>query len=69
MRDVSRNVSTTQHRGKIRVLQFNCGSLTANLHEIISRLVQQRPDVVLIQETNLNPERVVKLDGYAVARK
>lgn len=54
--------------GRISVLQFNCGSIPANLHEIRSRLVQQRPDLILIQETNLQPGKVVKFEGYVAAR-
>ena len=54
--------------GRITVLQFNCGSLEANVHEIRSRLAQQRPDLVLIQETNLDAEKVVKFEGYSVVR-
>jgi len=51
------------------VLQFNCSSLPANLHEIRSRLAQQHPDVILIQETNLQPGRMVKIEGYAAAQE
>ena len=43
----------TQTGGKIRILQFNYGSLTVNLNKIRSRLIEQRPGIILIQEANL----------------
>lgn len=53
--------------GKIRILQFNCGSLMANSHEIRSRLMEQRPDIMLIQETNLQREKII--NEYVITRK
>ncbi len=58
-----------ESNGRIDVLQFNCGSLSANLHEIRSRLSQLDPDLVLIQETNLNTEKIIKFGNYTVIRK
>ena len=46
--------------------QFNLGSLLANIHETRSRLALQQPDVVLVQEADLRPEKTVKIEGYAV---
>ena len=59
----------TRSTNRIGVLQFNCGSLSANLHEIKSRLSQQRPALVLMEETNLNSGKAVKLDGYTVVKE
>ena len=43
-------------------------SLLANIHETRSRLALQQPDMVLVQETDLRPEKTVKIKGYAVER-
>ena len=48
--------------GRIGVLQFNVGSLSANIHEVRSVLKQLRPAVVLIQETSLTEGSVVPSD-------
>ena len=58
----------TRSANQLGVLQFNCGSLLANLHEIKLRLAQQCPALVLMEGTNLSFEKVVKLDGYTVVR-
>ena len=51
------------------MLQFNSGSVPANTHKIRSRLEEQRPDLVLIQEINLKKNQHVKFDGHEVMRK
>ena len=50
------------------MLQFNLGLVPANIHEIRSRLEEQRPDLVLIQESNLKQEQHVKFNDYKVIR-
>jgi len=51
--------------GRIGVLQFNVGSLSASTHEVRSILKLLRPAVVLIQETFLTEGLVVKFEGYS----
>ena len=53
---------------KISVLQFISGSVLANIHKIRSRLEEQRPDLVLIQESNLKKEQYVKFNEYNAIR-
>ena len=54
--------------GRIGVLQFNVGSLSASTHEVRSILKLLRPAVVLIQETFLTEGSVVKFEGYSQHR-
>jgi len=49
-----------KQREWIDILQYNCESLLANIHEIKLRPVQQCPDLVLIEETNFSSEKMLK---------
>jgi exonuclease III len=53
---------------KLLVMQMNCGSVLANLHEIRLRIELVQPDIVLVQETRLQPKIVPKFYGYHAIR-
>eukprot|EP00957_Ditylum_brightwellii_P081111 6169361-Ditylum_brightwellii.AAC.2 len=48
----------------IHILKFNCGLIPANLHEICLHIEYVKPDIVLIQETQLCLEQVPQFLGY-----
>lgn len=56
----------TKSQKRIDILQFNCRSFLANINEIKSQLAFQLPGLVLVQETSLNTDKNVKIDGFTV---
>lgn len=56
-----------QTGGQLDVPKFNCGSLLGN-HHYEMKLVQQQSDLVQVQQTNLQPDKTVKIDRYAAAQ-
>ena len=61
------NLISTSKR--IRILQFNYGLLPLIIHEIKSKLEEQKSDVVLIQETFLTIKNKIKFNVYLIIRK
>ena len=57
------------HTPPIKVLQSNVGSLKGNWVEIRALLASEKPDIVLLQETQLRPVQVVKFEGYHTCRR
>ena len=49
---------------KLHVLQFNAGSVPQNLNEIRSRILQEQPDLVIIQEDWLRDDFGFSIPGY-----
>ena len=48
----------------LHVMQANVGSLLTNLHEFRSRLAQQQPDIVLLQEDGIHDSTGIHFLGY-----
>ena len=49
---------------KLHVLQFNAGSVPQNLNEVRSRILQEQPDLVIIQEDWLRDDFGFSIPGY-----
>eukprot|EP00957_Ditylum_brightwellii_P084863 6453181-Ditylum_brightwellii.AAC.1 len=62
------NARNSGHRNiqkeKLLAMQLNWGSILADLQEFRSRLELVQPDIVLVQETRLQPTIVPKFHGY-----
>lgn len=61
---------TSGQGGLLKILQMNCNSLQARKTELLKRLADQKPDVVLLQETKLlESEDDPRFPGYNIAAR
>ena len=58
------NNDTAIKASMLHVMQANVGSLLTNLHEFRSRLAQQQPDIVLLQEDGIHDSTGIHFSGY-----
>ena len=63
---VDNSTSTSKRTG---ILQFDSSSLLSNTNKIRLIIEEWKPDIVLIQETNLKNNHVIKFNRQSITRR
>lgn len=61
-------MASQKQKTNIKIIYWNCDSLTSKLYEFRNFLTIHNPDLVLLNETHLSEKRKIRFCNYSMYR-